>query len=156
MLDLPTDTQVGILDYIHSKADLNALCLTCKGLRAIVTPLLDRDIYIHTWAREQHGILLFLESMLPSAGRSLQHIRSLTLEDERSPREPTTLQTGPFNFDTNDAGSLQYAESDQDGEAIRDQQILSLLRILRNDCLHTFRYVSSMKSGVVCMICKPG
>lgn len=94
MLDLPVDIQLLVSEYITSKEDLKALCLTCKSLRTLAIPLLYHAVHLRTWERDD--INRFVRSVAAGAGLHLRHTRILTFEDTQAPREPSTLQTGPF------------------------------------------------------------
>ncbi|KAF2632063.1 hypothetical protein BU25DRAFT_331135 [Macroventuria anomochaeta] len=82
MPDLPIDVQLLILEHVTSKADLKALCLTCKGVRAVAVPLLYHTVYLRTWDRD--GTSRFVRSVAAGADLYLQHTRSLIFEDEMS------------------------------------------------------------------------
>jgi hypothetical protein len=73
ILSLPPELQTEIVDYLTSKADLKSLCLTCKTLGAIATPLLYRNMVISTVdaLRPDKGVVLNPENM--------KHVRRLEL-----------------------------------------------------------------------------
>ena len=90
MLSLPTDIQLLVLDYINTKSNLKALCLTSQHVRKIALPRLYHTVYLRTW--DAH-LVEFFQSVAAGAGLHLRHTRALLFEDERPPVEPVSGQT---------------------------------------------------------------
>jgi hypothetical protein len=132
MLTLPLDVKITILENVPSKADLKALCLTSKELRDVAIPFLYHALCIHIWDKDD--TTSFARSVASGAGRHLRHTRSLTFEDTRSPREPSTLQTGSFNFDR---GPMYRPRDDH----VRNAEMRMILSMFPDHCLRSFRYV---------------
>ena len=131
MLSLPLDVKVLILGNIPSKADLKALCLTSKELQDVAIPFLYHTICLRIW--DNDDATLFARSIASGVGRHLRHIRSLTIENARPPREPNTLQTGHFNFHEGPmCGSW--------GEIVCNTEMTMILNMFPDDCLRSFRY----------------
>lgn len=130
MLSLPTDVQIIILEGIRSKDDLKALCLTCKELRAITTPLLYRTIRIRTWRLDETD--RFLKSVEAGAVNNLQNTRSLTFEDERYVADPRSLEKDWSKGNDQDI----WRNCDHNS---RDDDMSIVLAWFPDNRLHTFR-----------------
>ena len=79
MQSLSNEVPLLILGYIHTKRDLESLCLTSKHLRNLCLPRLYHIVYLRTG---EEGLGKFFKCIAAGAGYHLRHIRSLSFEDE--------------------------------------------------------------------------
>ncbi|KAF2638100.1 hypothetical protein P280DRAFT_432294 [Massarina eburnea CBS 473.64] len=140
MPKLPTDIQLEVLDNVHLKSDLKALCLVSKSWRALAIPRLYRDVSLITWPlrpRDRNRIphtSRFVRSVAAGAGLHLKYTRILTIENSQPPPEPTV---NPLNFES----LSDHEDNHEDGVAV-EYGLGRILEMIPRNILHTFRYIS--------------
>lgn len=98
MLALPADIQLVVLDYIRSKADLKALCVTSKACHQVALPRLYYHVDLVTWDSGHLRLKRFVRCMSKGAGNHLRYTRSLKFQNTQPPSEPKCQLTGALEF----------------------------------------------------------
>ncbi|KAH8727614.1 hypothetical protein GQ44DRAFT_824927 [Phaeosphaeriaceae sp. PMI808] len=133
-IGLVEDVKRIVLEYISLPSDTKALCLVSKNWSLVATQHLYADIVIDT--NHFHGQLETLEASLRcGASKHLQHTRSFSIYDSLGAWEHS--------------GWTGLVSDNQ--KAATQETILRLLRMLHDNRLHTFRYISNDPFDATCI-----
>ncbi|KAH6861196.1 hypothetical protein BKA58DRAFT_449081 [Alternaria rosae] len=91
MLQLNTDCQRRVLNYINTRSDLKSLCLVSKELNQLALEKLYKHIDIRLFSKNNTSYVL---GLLKNVKENLQYTRELVVEDECIAEETTSVNYG--------------------------------------------------------------
>ncbi|KAI4637048.1 hypothetical protein J4E93_010714 [Alternaria ventricosa] len=137
MLQLNTDCQRRVLNYINTRSDLRSLCLVSKELNQLALEKLYKRIDIRLFSENNTNYIL---ELLKDVKENLRYTRELVVEDECIAEETTSVQYG--NVGLPDLKCWTGTGATSADPEVRDSNLEQVLDLIPANALRTFRFLA--------------